>query len=214
MSQRDESGFYTGSEERWNALSHGIGAVLSVAALIILVVASVSKGDAWHIVSFSIFGTSLVFLYLASTLYHGIQLGRVKRVLRTADQSAVFVLIAGSYTPFLLTNLRGPWGWSLFGLVWALAIFGCVERIYARNTVKKGSLMIYLFMGWLMIVAIKPLVASVPTPSLIWLAAGGMAYTLGVLFYSWEKLPYAHTIWHIFVIAGSLSHFFAVMNLL
>jgi len=214
MTIRDESGFFTGRDELWHAVTHGIGTILSIGALVVLIVASVSKGDAWHVVSFSIFGATLILLYLASTLYHAMQLRSVKRVLRTIDQSAVYVLIAGSYTPFLLTDLRGPWGWSLLGVVWALAIFGVVTRFRSRNTVKKGALFIYLGMGWLMIVAIKPLITSVPTPSLLWLAAGGLAYTLGTIFYSWEKLPYNHVIWHVFVIAGSFSHFFAVLNLL
>ncbi len=214
MSIRDEAGFFTGREELWNAVTHGLGTILSIVALVILILASASKGDAWHVVSFSIFGATLILLYLASTVYHAMQLKHVKRVLQTIDQSAVFVLIAGSYTPFLLTSLRGPWGWSLFGVVWALAIFGIVTRFRSRDTVKRGALLIYLAMGWLMIVAIKPLINSVPTPSLIWLALGGIAYTLGTLFFAWEKLPYAHVIWHVFVVAGSFSHFFAVLNLL
>lgn len=214
MSPRNEAGYFTGKEELWNAVTHGLGTLLSVAALVLLIVASVARGDTWHVVSFSIFGSTLILLYLVSTLYHAMQVTPVKQVLRTIDQSAVFVLIAGSYTPFLLTNLRGPWGWSLLGVVWGLAIIGVITRFRSGETVKKGALFIYLGMGWLVIVAIKPMFTHVPSLSLIWLALGGIAYTLGTLFYSRENLPYAHVVWHVFVIAGSLSHFFAVLNLL
>jgi hemolysin III len=141
-----------------------------------------------------------------------VQHKRIKPLLRKVDQGAVFLLIAGSYTPFLLTNLRGPWGWSLFGVIWGLAVFGIISRFISGGTVEKASLAVYVLMGWLVLVAIKPLITSVPVPALIWLVVGGVAYTLGVIFYSWEKLPYGHAVWHLFVIGGSVCHFFAVLN--
>ena len=212
MSQRDENGFFTLREEIVNSVTHGIGAALSVAALVVLIVTASRNGSAWHVVSFTIFGSMLVLLYLASTVYHGIQVPSVKQVLRKIDQGAVYLLIAGSYTPFLLTNLRGPWGWSLFGVIWALAIYGIVSRFIRGGTVKGGGLMVYLLMGWLVVVAIKPLMAALPTTSLLWLGIGGLAYSIGVIFYAWERLPYGHAIWHLFVIGGSVSHFIAVMT--
>ncbi len=214
MSRRDTNGFFTIREEIVNSVTHGIGVGLSIAALVALVMAAVRGGTAWHVVSFTIFGSMLVLLYLASTLYHGIQVPRVKAILRKIDQGAVFLLIAGSYTPFLLTNLRGPWGWSLFGVIWALALYGIVTRFLRGGTVEKGSLAVYVLMGWIVIVALKPLINNVPVPSLIWLVIGGLAYTIGVIFYSWDRLPYGHAVWHLFVLGGSVSHFFAVLNTL
>jgi hemolysin III len=214
MSNRNEHGFFTGWEEAMNTITHGIGAGLSIAALVILIVASAQHGTPWHVVGFTIFGSMLVLLYMASTLYHGVQQVRAKEILRKFDQGAIFLLIAGSYTPFLLTVLRGPWGWSLFGVIWALAIYGIISRFLQGGTVPKGGLVVYILMGWLVVVALKPLIAAAPLSSLIWLLIGGVAYTTGVIFYAWERLPFGHAVWHLFVMAGSISHFFAVLNML
>jgi len=213
MSIRNNLGFFSLQEEIPNSISHAIGAILSGIGLVFLILLAKSQGTVWHVVSFSIFGAALVLLYSFSSLYHGVQNIALKRILRRIDQSAVFVLIAGSYTPFLLNNLRGPWGWSLFGVIWGLAIFGIISRFFAGETVKKGGLLIYLGMGWLLIIALKPMLEMVPSNSLLWLAAGGLAYSVGVVFYIWEKMPYSHTVWHLFVLLGSVSHYFAVINL-
>jgi len=212
MTPRDKDGFFSPREEILNSLTHGIGAGLSIAALVILIITATRQGTTWHVVGFTIFGSMLVLLYLASTLYHGIQYRPAKQILRKVDQGAVFLLIAGSYTPFLFTVLRGPWGWSLFGVIWGLAILGLVSRFIKGGTVRNMALVIYLFMGWMMLVAIKPLLANSPPSVLMWIAIGGLAYTVGVVFYAWEKLPYGHAVWHICVLGGSISHFFAVMN--
>lgn len=198
-------------EEIANAITHGIGALLSIAGLVILIVFSSIKGNAWHIVSFTIFGTCLVLLYTASTLYHSLQSVRAKKVFRIMDHSAIFLLIAGTYTPFTLTLLRGGWGWSLFGIVWGLGLAGIVFKLFFVNRFNVLSTIIYLLMGWMIVIAGKPLIENVPTPGLYYLIAGGAAYSLGTIFYLWEKLPFHHAIWHLFVLGGSICHFFAVL---
>jgi hemolysin III len=198
-------------EEIANAITHGVGALLSIAGLVILVVFASIKGNAWHIVSFSIFGTCLVLLYTASTLYHSFRSARVKKVFRIMDHAAIFLLIAGTYTPFTLTLLRGGWGWILFGLVWGLGLSGIVFKVFFVNKFNTISTIIYLLMGWMIIIAANPLIASVPTGGLYLLVAGGAAYSLGTIFYLWEKLPYSHMVWHLFVLGGSICHFFAVL---
>ncbi|MBN1895148.1 hemolysin III family protein [bacterium] len=202
---------YTVGEEIASSITHGIGAVLSIAALVILVVLAAKKGDAWRIVSFSIYGASLILLYLASTLYHGIQHPGAKHVFKILDHSSIFLLIAGTYTPFLLVNLRGPWGWTLFGIIWALAVVGIVFKAVFIGKWKKVSTLAYVAMGWLVVVALKPMLAVIPKPGLVWLAAGGLAYTGGVVFYAWKSVKFMHMIWHLFVLAGSICHFFAIL---
>ncbi len=202
---------YTVGEEIASSITHGIGAVLSIAALVILVVLAAKKGDAWRIVSFSIYGTSLILLYLASTLYHGIQHPGAKHVFKILDHSSIFLLIAGTYTPFLLVNLRGPWGWTLFGVIWALAVIGIVFKAVFIGKWKKVSTLAYVAMGWLVVVALKPMLAVIPKPGLAWLAAGGLAYTGGVAFYAWKRVKFMHMVWHLFVLAGSICHFFAIL---
>jgi hemolysin III len=208
---KNENYKQTLGEEIANAITHGIGALLSIAGLVILVVFASIKGNAWHIVSFSIFGTCLVLLYTASTLYHSFRSARVKKVFRVMDHAAIFLLIAGTYTPFTLTLLRGAWGWTLFGLVWGLGLAGIVFKVFFVNKFNVLSTIIYLLMGWMIIIAANPLMASVPTGGLYLLAAGGAAYSLGTIFYLWEKLPYSHMVWHLFVLGGSICHFFAVL---
>lgn len=198
-------------EEIANAISHGVGCALSIAAIPILVVAAAREGTAANIVGASIFGSTLVLLYLTSTLYHAMPLGRAKRVFRTLDHAAIFLLIAGSYTPFTLGVLSGAWGWSIFGVVWAFALFGVVLKVVTGSKHKRLSLVLYLGMGWLIVVAAKPLVTLVPFWGLFWLAAGGGAYTLGTVFYATDKRRYHHFIWHLFVLTGSICHFFAAL---
>ncbi len=190
-----------------DSITHGIGALLSIAALIILVVISSKIGDKWKIVSFSIYGTSLFILYLSSTLYHSLPSGKAQRVFNIFDHAAIYVLIAGSYTPITLISMRGVWGWTLFGLIWGLAILGILYSTFFTGKFKILSTLIYLIMGWLVILAIKPMLRMVPHGMLIWLIIGGLFYSLGVIFYLWKNLRYHHMIWHLFVLAGSASHF-------
>ena len=198
-------------EEIANSITHGIGAALSVAALVLLVVFAALRGDAWRIVGFSIFGTSLFVLYLTSTLYHSFTNLKVKRFFRVLDHSVIFILIAGSYTPITLTVLRGPWGWTLFGLIWGLAIFGIVMKIAFFDRFNALSLILYILMGWLVVIALKPLLSAAPSGLLIWMGIGGISYMLGIIFYAWERLPFNHAIWHLFVLGGSISHFFGML---
>jgi hemolysin III len=205
------SGHYTVAEEIAHAITHGVGLLLSVAGLVVLIILASAHGDAWHVVSCSIFGATLVLLYAASTLYHAIPSPRAKEVLRVLDHAAIFLLIAGTYTPFVLVNLRGGWGWSLFGVVWGLAALGVVLEAVAKQRVKVLSLVLYLGLGWLVAIAIKPLLENVATGGIVLLVLGGLAYSGGVVFYIWRRLPYHHAVWHLFVLAGSVLHFFAVL---
>jgi len=201
---------YTPREELANSLTHGLGAGLSAAGLVLLVVRSAQHGNTWHVVSTAIFGASLVLLYTASTLYHSLRGERLKQVLQKLDHAAIFLLIAGTYTPFVLVTLRGPWGWSLFGVVWGLAGAGVTLKFWLAGRFRLVSTLIYLAMGWLVMVAIKPLVAALPAGGLQLLVAGGLCYTGGAAFYLWKRLPYHHAIWHLWVLAGSACHWAAV----
>jgi hemolysin III len=200
----------TVGEEIVNSITHGIGVVLSIAGLVILIVWAARSGSGWQMVSFSIFGGTLIILYLASTLYHGLPMPRVKQAFKIMDHSAIFLLIAGTYTPFLLVNLRGPWGWSLLGIIWSLAIMGILMKIFYISKFRKISMALYVFMGWLAVVAFQEIFIHVPLLSLILLLFGGLSYTIGLAFYGWRKLPYHHAVWHIFVIGGSIFHYLAV----
>ncbi len=200
-------------EELANSITHGTGAALSISALVILIVFAARQGDAWKIVSLSIYGATLIFLYLASTLYHAIPRPGGKRFFRVLDHCSIFLLIAGTYTPVTIGVMRGPWGWSLFGVIWALAIIGINLKIFALDRKKKLSLVIYLLMGWMIVIAIKPLLNCLGPASLMWLFIGGGCYTLGVIFFVLKKMPYSHSVWHLFVLAGSICHFFAMLNL-
>ena len=197
-------------EEVMNAVTHGIGTLLAVAGLVLLTVFACQRGEIWHIVSFSIYGTTLVLLYLASTLYHSFTNERVKHIFKILDHSAIYLLIAGTYTPFTLVPLHGVLGWTVFGLVWGLAILGIVLKVFFVGRFKFISTMCYLLMGWFIVIAIKPLIATVAPEGIMWLVIGGLFYTLGSVFYLWKKIPYNHAIWHLFVLAGSISHFIAV----
>jgi hemolysin III len=203
---------YGVGEEIAHAVSHGLGLVLSLVALVVLVIAASLRGDAWHIVGGAVFGATLVLLYAASTLYHGIPGRRAKRVFQRLDHAAIFLLIAGTYTPFTLVSLRGAWGWTLLGVVWGLAILGVVLQTAFPGRTRRLSLVLYLAMGWLVLIAAGPLVRSVHPAGLALLALGGAAYTFGVIFYAWQRLPYNHAIWHVFVLAGSACHVSCVLS--
>ena len=198
-------------EEIFNGITHGIGTLLSIAALVILIVFAAIKGNAWHVVSFSIFGSTLVLLYLSSTLYHSFTKEKVKNLFARFDHAAIFLLIAGTYTPFVLTTIRGPLGWALFGIIWGLAIIGVVIRSIYLTRFRKLMVGIYLLMGWLFLMAVVPIVKNLPAASIAFLFIGGACYSIGVIFYTWRKLPYGHGIWHLFVLAGSIMHFFSVL---
>ncbi len=198
-------------EELANSLTHAAGALLAIGGLVVLVTLAALHGDVWKVVSCSIYGGTMVVLYTASTLYHGITAPRAKRVLRVVDHSAIFLLIAGTYTPFTLVTLRGPWGWSLFGTVWGLAVAGIILEVAFHRRWPALALTLYIAMGWVAVVAVKPLLLALPTGGLVLLVLGGLAYTAGIGFYAWKKLPYGHAIWHLFVLAGTVLHFFAIL---
>lgn len=198
-------------EEIANTVTHGIGAALGVAALVVLVVFASLRGDAWRVVSLSIYGTTLVLLYLASTLYHAFRGRRIQRLFQIVDHTAIYLLIAGTYTPVTLVHMRGPWGWTLFGLIWGLALAGIVSKTFIRKRVPGLSVAFYVAMGWLALIALQPILRTVPHGLLAWIVAGGVCYTLGVAFFAWERLPYHHAVWHLFVLAGSGCHFFGML---
>jgi len=205
---------YSLGEEIANSLTHAIATGLSIAALVILIIAAVAEGNAWHIVSFSIFGSTLVLLYLASTLYHTIPAANLKRLFKTLDHCAIYLLIAGTYTPFMLVSVRGVVGWSIFGVIWGLAVAGVVLKCFCVYRFKKLSVAVYVGMGWLCVLAGKQMWTALSGTSLLLLLLGGLTYTLGVIFYVWKRLPYNHAIWHLFVMAGSILHFFSVLHTL
>lgn len=211
MAERTHTNRYTLGEEIANSISHGAGAALAVAGLVVLTVLAALRGSAWHVVGCTIFGATLVLLYTASTLYHAIPHPRAKAVLRVLDHSAIFLLIAGTYTPFTLVTLRGPWGWALFGVVWGLAVLGIVLQAGLLRVHAAVSVLLYVGMGWAVVVAIKPLIAALAPGGLALLVIGGVAYTAGITFYGWRRLPYHHAAWHGFVLAGSVLHYFAVL---
>ncbi|WP_051775454.1 PAQR family membrane homeostasis protein TrhA [Paenibacillus tyrfis] len=197
-------------EERANAISHGIGAALSVAALVLLLLHSMQNGTVWHIVSFTVFGVSLILLYVCSTLLHSARKERWVDLFEIMDHSAIYVLIAGTYTPFLLVTIRGPLGWSLFGVVWGIALLGIVFKLFFVKRFNVLSTLFYIAMGWMVMFAFRPLQEQLPAAGIGWLVAGGLLYTVGTIFYLWRKLPYAHTVWHVFVLGGSICHFCSV----
>ncbi|HET9032258.1 MAG TPA: hemolysin III family protein [Dokdonella sp.] len=201
---------YTRAEELASSVSHALGIILSIAGLAVLTAFAALHGGAWRIVSVSVYGTTLILLFTASTLYHAVPNPRVKPILRVLDHSAIFLLIAGTYTPFTLISLRGPWGWTLFAIVWTLAIIGiALELRRVRNRV--AAALLYLGMGWVGVIAIKPMIANIEPTGLWLLLAGGLCYTLGVPFYLWKRLPYNHALWHLFVLAGSVLQFFSIL---
>lgn len=202
---------YGFAEELAHSILHGVGIVLSIAGLTVLVALAALRGQAVHVATCAIYGTTLVLLYVASTLYHSIPLPRAKRVLRVLDHCAIYLLIAGTYTPFALVSLRGAWGWGLCAAVWALALAGVVFKSVATGRARIVSVLLYLVLGWAAVWVLEPLSRALPPRGLGLLLAGGVAYTVGIVFYAWRRLPYHHAIWHVFVLAGSILHFFAVL---
>ena len=202
---------YTKGEEIANSITHGVGIILAIAGLAVMTAFASLFGSAWHIVSCSIYGATQILLYTASTLYHSIPLPRAKAILRHVDHAAIFVFIAGTYTPFTLVNLRGVWGWSIFAVVWAVAIIGI--SLQSRLIRQKAFITVlpYLAMGWIVVIGVKPMLQNVAPGGLALLVAGGLAYSLGCIFYVWQRVPYNHAIWHLFVLAGSAFHYFAVL---
>lgn len=211
MSSKISVPTYSIKEEIANSITHGVGLILAIAGLGVLIAFASRLGNAWHVVSCTIFATTLILQYTFSTLYHSIQLPRAKSIMRVLDHSAIFLLIAGTYTPFMLVNLRGTWGWTLFAVIWSLALLGVLFQVSLLRRWQGLSLGLYIGMGWVVVVAIKPMLDAVAPGGLILLLLGGLAYTSGVIFYLWKSLRYHHAIWHGFVLAGSILHFFAVL---
>lgn len=197
--------------ERFNSISHLVGAALALIGVVLLVGFASAQGDPWKIVSFSIYGVSLFLLYSLSTLYHSLR-GRAKEIFQKLDHVAIYLLIAGTYTPFTLVTLRGAWGWTLFAIIWGLAIVGIIVDALHKGGSRAIQMVIYLLMGWLILIAMKPLVQALPTDALVLLVLGGVFYTSGIIFYVIDKrMKHAHGIWHLFVLAGSISHYLAVL---
>ena len=201
----------TPGEEIANTISHGIGLALAIAATPILIAAAMRAGSVWSLIGVSVFAVAMLSLYFASTLYHALRHDRAKRFFRTLDHGAIFLLIAGTYTPFTLGVLRGPWGWTLLALIWTLALFGLTMKAVGVTRYRWLPMVLYLSMGWLVVIAAKPVLLRVPLHGILWLVAGGLAYTAGVALYGAHRLRYHHFIWHLFVLAGTTCHFFAVL---
>jgi len=202
---------WTLGEEVAHSITHGVGLLGSVTGLVALVILAAATHDPWRITACAIYASTLVLLYAASTLYHALSSTRARHVLRVLDHSAIFLLIAGTYTPFALVLLRGPWGWTLLGIVWGLAALGIAAKAMYGARWPILSTALYICMGWTVVIAVKPLVEHVPPGGIAWLVAGGLAYTGGVAFYAWTRLRYSHAIWHLFVLAGSVCHYIAVV---
>ena len=203
---------YTLEEEIWSSIIHGIGAALSIAGLVVLVMFSAIYGDAWSVVSTAVFGTSMIVLYTASTVYHAVPNPEIKKRLKKFDHISIYYLIAGSYTPFLLVTMRGTTGWTVFGIVWGLALIGTFLKLFTQGSgTKIWSIGLYLLMGWMIILASNELFSELPTIGLIFLVLGGLFYTFGIFFYVWKSKKYTHAIWHFFVLLGTIMHFFAVL---
>ncbi|MEN1939997.1 hemolysin III family protein [Luteimonas sp. MJ174] len=198
-------------EELASALTHGLGATAALAGGAVLITLAALYGNGWQLGAAIVFGVSLLLLYIASTLYHSFQNPVLKGRLKVFDHCAIYVLIAGTYTPFTLIGLRGPWGWGLFAAIWTLALAGVVFKLFYTGRFKRLSTLVYVAMGWLVLVAIKPVLAALDAWTFGWLVAGGVFYTLGTVFYHRESLPFSHAIWHLFCIAGSVCHYVAVM---
>ena len=199
--------------EKLNALTHGVGAVLALGGTVVLIVLASLGGDPWKVVSVSVYGLTLVSTYSASVLYHSLR-GRAKTVLRELDHQSIYWLIAGSYTPFCLIALRGAWGWSLLGTVWGLALLGGLQELRPRNEARILSVVLYVAMGWLVLVALAPLLRALGPVGFAWVAAGGLFYTIGIVFYALDtRLRHAHGVWHLFVLAGSATHYVAIFRL-
>ncbi|MGJ7034585.1 PAQR family membrane homeostasis protein TrhA [Anoxybacillus eryuanensis] len=205
---------FTKEEEIVHAITHGVGAVFSIAALVILTVTAAMYGNAWHVVSFTLFGGTMLILYLSSTIVHALPKGSWKRLFEIFDHSAIYFFIAGTYTPFLFLAVKGAIGWTLFGIVWGLALLGTVFKCFFVNRFLYTSTIIYVVMGWLIVFAWKPLVSSLSLEGVVYLVIGGILYTIGAVFYVWRGFKFHHAVWHLFVLGGSVAHFFAVFVLI
>lgn len=204
---------YSKNEELANSLTHGFGVAMSLVGTVVLTLRALESGDIRRIVTYLVFGFTMVLLYTASTLYHSRQSEVSKARLKVFDHISIFYLIAGTYTPITLVGMRGPWGWAIFGIAWALALAGTLFKLFFTGRFPIISTTIYVAMGWIVVVAVVPLVRSLSTDTLLWLLGGGLFYTGGVVFYAWRRLPFGHAVWHLFVLAGTASHFVAVMTL-
>jgi hemolysin III len=193
-----------------NAITHGIGAALAIAGAAYLITVS-TRGTATQIVSCSVFAATLILVYICSTLYHSLVRTRARHVFHILDHSSIYLLIAGTYTPFCLVSLRGPLGWTIFGVEWGLAVFGVIFKSFTVDKYEVASALVYLAQGWVAVVAVKPLIHSLGWHGLIWMGAGGVAYTLGIIFFALDRLRYFHALWHLFVLAGSVAHYFAIL---
>lgn len=213
MPATDDSAASTLREELASSLTHGFGAVVAIAGTVLLVVRAALTGDPYRIVSFAVFGFTLILLYTSSTLYHAIRSHGAKRKLRLLDHLAIYLLIAGTYTPYTLAGIGGAWGWSIFGVIWGLAVLGVVFKLFFVGRLKRLSTLIYIAMGWIVIVAVVPLVRALEPVTLAWLLAGGLCYTAGTVFYLNRTLPFGHSIWHLFVLAGSVCHYLGIWTL-
>jgi hemolysin III len=199
-------------DEIANSITHGVGAILSAIGLVYLMIQAGAHGTGWHIFSCALYGSTLLLLYIFSTLYHALPGPKSKYVFRIFDHSSIYLLIAGTYTPFMLVNLRGPWGWSIFAVIWTLAVAGVVFKSIAIGRFAVLSAIIYVLMGWLVLIAIRPLLHAIPWDGFLWLAGGGLCYTAGVAFFATDRVRYFHMIWHLFVMAGSACHYVAVVR--
>ncbi|MGG0719480.1 hemolysin III family protein [Robertmurraya massiliosenegalensis] len=206
----NETHTFTKSEEIANAITHGVGALLSIVALVFLIIQSAIHGNAWHIVSFTLFGSTMLLMYLCSTMLHSLPSGKAKDIFEIFDHSAIYFFIAGTYTPFLFLVIKGWLGWTIFGIVWGLAIGGTVFKSFFAKKFVLYSTLLYVLMGWLIVFAWKPLMNNLPQNAILLLVIGGLLYTLGSVFYVWRGFKYHHTLWHVFVIGGSVAHFFCV----
>ena len=202
--------YYSPAEERINISSHAIGFILSIVALILLVIHAYTHGNIWHVVSFGVFGTSLVILFAASTIYHSSKKPAIRRRMRIIDHASIYVLIAGTYTPYTLVTLNGSTGWVIFGISWGMALSGIILKLFFTGRYKTISTLMYIFMGWIIIFAIEPLIDNLSTNGLLWLVAGGLAYTLGAILYAIKKIKFNHAIFHLFVLIGAFCHFVSV----
>lgn len=203
---------YTRIEELFHALTHGIGAVLSLVGFWVMLILSIRNGNPWVITGVVVFGLACFAMYISSTLYHSFPIGRIKRFFRILDHTSIFLLISGTYTPFLLVYMRNAWGWSLFAILWVLTLIGFVFKLFFTGKLDKVATIIYVLMGWIAIVAVKPAVMYIPFPALMLMLIGGIFYTSGVIFYLWDRLPFHHVIWHLFVLSGTLFHFISILN--
>jgi len=210
MKEIEERKYYSPIEEKINIISHAVGFILSIVALVLLVRHATLHGDVWHIVSFSIFGASLILLYAASTFYHSARKSEVRNRLKIIDHASIYALIAGTYTPFTLVTLKGTIGWVIFGASWGLALTGIILKLFFTGKYDLISTIMYVFMGWIIVFAIKPLINNLPLEGLLWLIAGGVSYTIGAILYSIKKIKFNHAIFHMFVLIGSFCHFMSV----